>query len=71
MSELTINDLLSSFDQLTNTEKEYFLDIVQKKFTEIRRNEIADRVKEAEQNYKNGNVKVGDSNQLLNDLEND
>ena len=47
---------------------EHFLDIVSKRFVEFRRAKLSNRVKEAEVNYKTGNVKSGDLNDLWEDL---
>lgn len=71
MADVTINDVLNDFDKLDSNEKEYFLEVARKQLIEQRRNKISDRVKEAEQNYNNGNSKSGRVDDLLKDLQND
>ncbi len=71
MADVTINDVLNDFDKLDSNEKEYFLEIARKQLIEQRRNKIADRVKEADQNYIKGITKSGRAGELLKDLEND
>ena len=71
MADVTINDVLNDFDKLDSNEKEYFLEIARKQLIEQRRNKIADRVKEADQNYIKGITKSGKADELLKDLEND
>ncbi len=71
MAEVTINDVLNDFDKLDSNDKEYFLEVARKQLIEQRRNKIADRVKEADQNYSKGITKSGKANELLKDLEND
>ncbi len=71
MSSIALNKLLENFEELPDDEKEYFLDVAKKQLIEFRRYQIAGRVKEAEGNYNAGNVKSGDKESLLRDLEND
>ena len=71
MPDTTINDALSNFEKLNETDKEYFLEIASKQLTEIKRKKLVNRVQEAEQNYKTGNIKTGSAKELLQDLNND
>lgn len=71
MPEITINDVLNDFKKLGDSDKEYFLEVARKQLIELKRNHIADRVKEAEQNYNSGKTKVGNADELLKDLGND
>ncbi len=71
MSEVTINDLLNNFSKLNDADKEYFLEVAHKQIIEDKRIKLSERVKEAEQNYNRDNVKSGDAEKLLRDLDND
>ncbi len=71
MSEVTINDLLNNFSKLNDADKEYFLEVAHKQIIEDKRIKLSERVKEAEQNYNRDNVKSGDAEKLLGDLDND
>lgn len=71
MADVTINDVLNDFDKLNDADKEFFLEIARKQYIEQKRNQIADRIKEAEQNYTDGKTKSGDVDSLLKDLNDD
>lgn len=71
MSEITINDLLNDFSKLNDADKEYFLEVAQKQIIEYKRIKLTERVKEAEQNYRQNKVNSGDAEKLLRDLNND
>ena len=71
MAEVTINDVLNDFDKLDSNDKEQFLEVAKKQLIELKRSQLAERVKEADQNYNKGNIKTGTVDHLLGDLEND
>ncbi len=71
MPSIALKDLLENFKDLADDEKEYFLEIAKKQLIEFKRYKIADRAKEAEENYKAGKVLSGNEESLLRDLEND
>lgn len=71
MSEITINDVLNEFQKLDDSDKEYFLEVARKQIIEYKRSQIAEKIKEADQNYRNGKTISGNSEKLLSDLEHD
>ena len=71
MQTLNLNKFLESFNYLTLDEKEYVLGIFKKQIIELKRDEIAQRSKEAKSNLKGKKVKSGRFNELYKDLEND
>jgi hypothetical protein len=71
MSSIAFKDLLENFNELADDEKEYFLEIAKKQLIEFKRYKIADRAKEAEENYKAGKVSSGNIESLLKDLRDD
>ncbi len=71
MSAVSLKNLLENFTALADEEKEYFLDIAHKQIIELRRYKFAERVKEAEENYKAGKVSSGSLDDLLKDMDND
>lgn len=71
MSQITINDALNDFQKLSDSDKEYFLEIAKKRMIEVKRKQLANRVAEAEKNYAEGKSKSGNVDALLKDLESD
>lgn len=71
MADITINDVINDFAKLNESDKEYFLEVANKQLIELKRAKLVDRVKEAESNYQSGNIKKGNADDLLKDLEND
>ena len=66
MQSLTnLNQVLQSIAKLTVEEQFYLADILNKRLVETRRSEIVGRVKEAEDNYRQGNVYSGDVARLM------
>ena len=53
---------------LDMNDKGHVFDIISKRLVELRRVKLSNRVKEAEVNYKTGNVKSGDLKDLWEDL---
>lgn len=71
MQTTEIDDIIESYDNLSIEDKEYLSVQIQKNLLESKRTVLIDRVKEAETNYRSGNVKRGGLKELFQDLEND
>ena len=65
---VTLNEVLEESEQLNLDDREYLLNILSKRLTELKRQMLSDRVKEAIKEYKTGNVKCGNFENLWNDL---
>jgi hypothetical protein len=64
-SSINLNQVLQSISELSVEEQFYLADLLQKRLVEVRRTEIANRVKEAEKNYRSGNVRPGTVAELM------
>lgn len=53
-----VNDILQAISNLDFEDQSYIAEILSKRMIELRRNQIASRAKEAEENYKLGNVRT-------------
>ncbi len=71
MSNVTLKKVIEDFKNLPIEEREYALEIVKKQTIEANREVIAKRAKEANHNYKIGDIKAGDVKSLYKDLESD
>jgi hypothetical protein len=67
----SINEILDKYDELSYEDKEYVIDILNKRIIEYRRMQISKRGEEAVKNYQEGNSKIGSAEDLFKDLEND
>ena len=65
---MIINDILQSVSSLPLDEQDFIVQTISKRIHEVRRNEIAERAKEAEYNYSAGNVTSGTVNDLMRKL---
>ena len=66
MQSLTsLNQILQSITELSVEEQFYLADVLNKRLVETRRSKIVARVKEAEDNYRQGNVYSGDVARLM------
>ncbi len=65
---MIINDILQNISSLPLDEQDFIVQTISKRIHEVRRNEIAERAKEAEYNYKTGNVTSGTVNALMEKL---
>ncbi|MFM2303772.1 MAG: hypothetical protein RLZZ135_1182 [Cyanobacteriota bacterium] len=66
MQSLTnLNQVLQSITELSVEEQLYVADILNKRLIETRRSGIVDRVREAEENYRQDNVYSGNVSQLM------
>ena len=61
---------IQNVSSLPLDEQDFIVQTVSKRKHEIRRNQIAERAKETEQNYNAGNVTSGTVNDLMEELEN-
>ena len=60
-----VNDILQAISELAFEEQSFIADILTKRTIELRRNQIASRAKEAEENYRLGNVQTGTVEDLM------
>ncbi|MCR4344322.1 MAG: hypothetical protein NUV44_06105 [Candidatus Scalindua sp.] len=65
MQESIINDILQNVSSLPLDEQDFIVQTINKRIHEVRRNEIAERSKEAENNYNTGNVTSGTVSDLM------
>ncbi|GJQ59613.1 MAG: hypothetical protein SCALA701_24140 [Candidatus Scalindua sp.] len=68
MQESIINDILQNVSSLSLDEQDFIVQTFSKRIHEVRRNEIAERAKEAEYNYNTGNVTSGSVSDLMKKL---
>jgi len=66
-----LDNMFNNFSRLPLSNKEYFLEVIKKRLIEEKRNQLALRVKAAEENYTAGYVKKRNTDDLLKDLDND
>jgi len=66
-----INEILNNIANLPLDEQSYIADIVSHRVHELQRNQLVDRVKEAELNYQTGQVAAGSVNDFFNTLNDD
>ena len=65
---MIINEILQNISSLPVDEQDFIVQTISKRIHEMRRNEIAERVKEAEHNVNAGNVTTGTVNDLMSKL---
>ena len=68
---MIVNDILQSVSSLPLDEQDFIVQTISKRIYEVRRNEIAERAKEAEYNYNTGNITSGTVNDLMKSLQNE
>ena len=64
-SSINLNQVLQNISELSVEEQLYLSELLQKRLIEVRRTEIANRVQEAEANYRSGNVRPGSVADLM------
>ncbi len=64
-SVTNLNQVLQSISELAVEDQFYLADVLNKRLIEARRKETVDRVKEAEENYRKGNIYSGDVAMLM------
>jgi FlaA1/EpsC-like NDP-sugar epimerase len=62
-----VNDILQAISDLELEEQSYIAEILTKRTIELRRNQIASRAKEAEENYRLGNIRTVTVEDLIRD----
>ena len=65
-----LNEILDQIDDLPYADQEMLIDIVKKRLIENRRDQIADNIKKAHQEYKSGNAIRGSVEDIINELNN-
>ena len=60
-----VNDILEEFDSLSIEEQETVVEIEKKRLTEKKRRLLIDAVKEAEEEYKSGNLKPESIDEIM------
>lgn len=58
-SSIDFNQVLQNIDELSIEEQVYLSELLNKRLIDIKKAEIAARVREAEENYRSGNVQSG------------
>jgi preprotein translocase subunit SecA len=64
-ASISLNQILQNISELSVDEQFYLSDLLQKRLVEVRRTEIVNRVQEAEENYRSGNVQSGTVAKLM------
>jgi hypothetical protein len=64
-SSINLNQVLQNISELSLDEQLYLSELLQKRLIDVRRTEIANRVQEAEANYRSGNVRSGSVADLM------
>lgn len=60
-----VNDILQAISDLAFEDQSFIAEILSKRMIELRRSQIASRAKEAEENYRLGNVQGGSVENLM------
>ncbi|MBI5411225.1 MAG: hypothetical protein HZA21_04455 [Nitrospirae bacterium] len=68
MSTVTFREALELVESLSDEERLALVDIVKHRLVEKRRDEIAESVREAREDYARGEVRKGTADDLLRDL---
>lgn len=63
-----VNDILQAISNLDFEEQSYIAEILSKRMLELRRSQIASRSKEAEKNYRLGNVRTFSVEDLIKNI---
>jgi hypothetical protein len=64
-SSTQVNDILQAISDLAFEDQSFIAEILTKRMIELRRSQIASRAKEAEENYRLGNVHTGTVEDLM------
>lgn len=68
MSTVTFREALELIESLSDEERLALVEIVKRRLVERRRDEIAESVREAREDYARGEVRKGTADDLLRDL---
>jgi hypothetical protein len=66
-----LNKIIEEFSHLPLEDREYAVQVMEKQLIEAKREGIAKRAKEAVENYRKGNFRIGNVSDLYKDLESD
>jgi hypothetical protein len=66
--EITFQEALDIVESLPDYQQEDLIDIIRRRLIEQRRNLLADRIKEAREEYARGEVKKGSVDDLMKEL---
>jgi hypothetical protein len=66
-----LDRVLQTIAELSIEDQMYLSELLTKRLSEARRSEIANRVREAEDNYRSGNTRSGNITELMMASEND
>ena len=64
----TFDKILEQIDNLSNEDQELLIDVVKKRLIERSRNQIADNIKQAHQEYESNNVIRGSVEDIIREL---
>jgi hypothetical protein len=64
-SSTQVNDILQAISDLAFEDQSFIAEILSKRMIELKRSQIASRAKEAEENYRLGNVHTGTVEDLM------
>jgi hypothetical protein len=64
-SSTQVNDILQAISDLAFEDQSFIAEILTKRMIELKRSKIASRAKEAEENYRLGNVHTGTVEDLM------
>ena len=64
-----VREVIEEFEQLSESDKEYVAEIIQKQKIELKREEIFNRSREARSNMDKEHTSIGTAGELLQDLE--
>ncbi len=70
-NSIKVNDILQEVSHLTLEEQDFIVNTLNKRIHEVRREKIAERGKEAENNFSNGNVITGTADDLMKRVDDD
>jgi hypothetical protein len=71
MNDPNVNKVIEEFSHLPLEDKEYVAEIIRKQLTEVKRQKLAERAREARKNLKKLAVKTGTIKDLMEDLDRD
>jgi len=71
MNDPNVNKVIEGFSHLPPEDKEYVAEIIRKQLTEVKRQKLAERAREARKNLKKLAVKTGTIKDLMEDLDRD
>jgi len=71
MNDPNVNKVIEEFSHLPLADKEYVAEIIRKQLTEVKRQKLAERAREARKNLKKLAVKTGTIKDLMEDLDRD